>query len=284
MDPTQPLDRNVSCHSCGYNLRGLTLEKLCPECGSAISRSVLGDQLCYSDPDWIDKLRRGAVLLRWSIVIRLLLWIGGTALGFLAAGMGTPASTLQQVGLIPMGLAASVLGVIAAFLITTQEPRVSYTEDSLNLRWVVRYCTLAGFFGGVVGWGSSFNPSASPFTWGLFVVSTILQLASVVGFFGQFVYFRRFARRIPDSRLARSTGTVMWGVVISLGISIVAGAAVGLSVYAGTGGGTFSLGAGVGSAFICVAGIGLLVFLCWAYRLLLRYVAAFTIAAREARR
>jgi len=58
--PTGPvIDRDVLCMSCGYNLRGLTMEKVCPECGISVGQSLLGDRLEFSDPAWLRWQRRG---------------------------------------------------------------------------------------------------------------------------------------------------------------------------------------------------------------------------------
>ncbi len=52
------LNVDTPCAICGYNLRGLTVDKVCPECGSAIGRSIHGNMLRYADPKWL-----GSVLL-----------------------------------------------------------------------------------------------------------------------------------------------------------------------------------------------------------------------------
>ncbi len=59
------------CVHCGYNLRGLPLDGKCPECGEAVRRSLLGDLLKYADPDWLDRLRFGAALKLWNILLML---------------------------------------------------------------------------------------------------------------------------------------------------------------------------------------------------------------------
>jgi hypothetical protein len=53
--------RDVHC-PCGYNLRGLTLPRRCPECGQAV-RLLAGQWLWDCDPRWIRRLRVGAALL-----------------------------------------------------------------------------------------------------------------------------------------------------------------------------------------------------------------------------
>ncbi|MFH0983023.1 MAG: hypothetical protein V2A79_16005 [Planctomycetota bacterium] len=140
----------MPCAACGYNLRGLTLVKVCPECGSPITRSVFGNQLRYSEPGWVEKLRRGAALLRWSIVASILLGLVAVAVAAIFR-KATGGGGLRYFQVFPflVVLVPAVMGLAGAFLITAQEPRIALTEDPVTLGKVVRYCALA-FFGGEV--------------------------------------------------------------------------------------------------------------------------------------
>jgi len=282
LDPDQTLQGDTLCASCGYNLRGLTPEMACPECGIAVGRSVFGNQLRYSDPEWVDKLRLGASLLRWAIVSNILL---GLLAGAFAASRGA-GSIVGLVLCIMAGLAARTLGVGAAFLVTAQEPRIALTENPITLRKVVRYCALAGLAGEVLNHMSDLGSGELAVVWT--TLERALWILVVVGFLGQLVYFRRFALRLPDQKLANSTRTVMWGFAVSFAVVIAA-------VICMTATGAFSPGVvGTGRAAtvalvagtfaICAAVVALLVFMCWAYRLLLKYNKAFRTAADQARR
>ncbi|MFH0983024.1 MAG: hypothetical protein V2A79_16010 [Planctomycetota bacterium] len=120
------------------------------------------------------------------------------------------------------------------------------------------------------------------------MIGWVLIAAGFVGFLGQFVYFRRFALRIPDERLAQSTRTVMWGFLVSYAVMVLGGAIMGATGFWGTGpgggagvrpGGLPSPGMIGGGMALCVAGVAALVFACWTYRLLLKYTKAFEEAA-----
>ena len=67
------------CTRCGYNLRGLTLDRLCPECAAPVARSIHGRLLKYADPDWMDRLRFGTVLMLWNLLIGLVTGVAYTA-------------------------------------------------------------------------------------------------------------------------------------------------------------------------------------------------------------
>lgn len=303
-DETQPVENDLACASCGYNLRGLTLGMRCPECGAEVSRSARGDLLRFADPDWVGKLASGTSLMRWGIVASMLLGlVGSLAVGGLAvAGGYSQRSLFLLVGMVT--LIGQVMLLWAAFLITTQEPRVSLQEGTVTARRVVRYCAVLSFVG-------QFLQLAAPVTAKAVFMALLtlggmgLTLAGIVGFFAQFVFFRRFALRVPDARLADSTRTVMWGFVISYAVVVIAGliaaisgiAAAGASPagagtrsvrvgLAGTGG---AAGAGAtagligGGLLVCAGAVAAAVFTCWAYRLLLKYNKVFKLAAQEAR-
>src|SRR5437870_167463 len=59
LDAMGRLDEDVICRKCGYNLRGLSSQGVCTECGTAVGRSMMGDLLRFSDPNWVRSLASG---------------------------------------------------------------------------------------------------------------------------------------------------------------------------------------------------------------------------------
>ncbi|MHC4609534.1 MAG: hypothetical protein ACYS7M_04225 [Planctomycetota bacterium] len=278
--PDQTIQQDMACRRCGYNLRGLTPAMACPECSTPVGESVHGDLLAYADPDWLDTLRRGTVLKLWSILVAIV----GAVFGAIAGGLGAP----QDAALILI-LPAAALGVWAVFLITAQDPRISLHEDTVTLRKVVRICTVIGCFEEPLKSAAQSAGLGGEARTVAVVLCIVAACLSVVSVFGEFVYYRRFARRIPDESLVRSTTIVMWGMGISLAVIVVGlviGAAVaGVGVLAGAPGGGIAGGAGlVGMlVFICAGGVGALVFTIWNIALLFKYKNAFAVAAASAR-
>jgi hypothetical protein len=259
------IEVDTECTHCGYNLRGLSREGRCPECGSLIDESLHGDLLRHADPEWLDRLRFGTSLKLWNIAIGLL---SGLAGGILLALVALP-----PVALIAIGLGSSALGLWASFAITTQEPRIALKEDPVTLRKVVRFCAASGFVGSIL---QNFLTSGNIGTV-LYIAGCILALAGVVAVVGELVYFRRFARRIPDGKLERSTTVLLWAVPIAIGLGIVFG------VVAGVGAAVGGIGAALVGGFACVGGVAALVFLIWYLRVLTQYKTAFASAAAESR-
>src|SRR5687768_11394978 len=72
MNHNPELDRDVPCAKCGYNLRGLTRDRLCPECAEPVAGSVIRDEVAHAggvvplveaDPRWLRGLAFGCGLI-----------------------------------------------------------------------------------------------------------------------------------------------------------------------------------------------------------------------------
>src|SRR5258706_15757786 len=74
---TSGIAQDTPCRKCGYNLRGLSGDGRCPECGTSVGFSLQGDLLRFCDPSWVDTLRRGVNCI-----------IGADGLGFLGVEAG----------------------------------------------------------------------------------------------------------------------------------------------------------------------------------------------------
>lgn len=282
------LDEDRACIGCGYNLRGLSPESRCPECATPIAQSIRGNLLKHSDPQWLERLRFGTSLKLWNILVLILINVGS---GFLAV-FGLPRPIMLFAGFI-----AGVLALWASFAITTQEPRIALEEDAVSLRKMVRFCALITFM------GSFPEHLRSGPEWGIFIsaLGGFLGLVGVVAVFGEFVYFRRFAYRIPDPKLARSTTVLMWAVSLTTVLATIMGFVANYIMSSATGTTTVSAGtagsngsavtgqprsamAGVVWGTIgCGGAILFLVIFIWYVRLLTRYKNVFKEAAAEAR-
>jgi len=274
--PIAPITEDVACRRCGYNLRTLAPNAKCPECGTPVADSLRGNLLRDADPEWVERLSLGAGLKLWNIALAIL--------GGLAAG------TLMSVGLPPtvvvlFGWVGGALGLWATFAITTQEPRIALQEDPVTLRKSLRVGTVIAFVGGLLSQSGMGAGSTV-----VQVVAGCLSLAGVFVVWGELVYFRRFADRIPDEKLRRSTTLLMWIAPITFGLIVVAGA-VAAFLFATKGTATASgttttasgpaAGVAVGACFFSAFGLYLVL---WYVRVLTRYRKAFKESAAIGRR
>lgn len=279
----ETLAEDLYCGRCSYNLRGLAPDARCPECGTAVALSLQGNWLHLADPIWLRRLRLGAALKLWGLLVGVFVGVAAGAMTALAA----PARVF-----IAAGALGGLFGLAAIFLITSPEPTIGRAEDSITLRKVVRICAVVAFLGGLMVQGIGTGGTLLP----LLIVGHALSMAQVVAVYGEYVYLRRFARRIPDEKLARQTSVVMWGMAATTLAGVVVGVIGALAIGAllpGGGlpgppggaaapGGAITAGMGVFFAVACVLGAAGLVFGVLNIVLLFRYYGAFKRASMEA--
>lgn len=275
------LEQDILCIGCGYNLRGLDAAGRCPECGLAISDSTHGDLLAFADARWLGKLKLGTSLKLWNIVISI---FGSFIVGILIGVIGAPPQFIIVAAAI-----GGVLGLMATFSITSQEPRIVLTEDPVTLRKFIRVCAVVAMFTGLphhmVGAATVQGIPAldSQWFWGL--LGVLAGLAGLVVFFGELKYLRTFALRARELQLARSTRILMWILGIGMLVVILVGAVVGiLSGGTITAGGPAAPGMAGGFAVgMCTASAGGAVLFLWYVVLLVRYRRMFSRALDENR-
>lgn len=257
------VDQDVFCQKCAYNLRGLRLGGVCPECGLELRLAIGGGTLGDCNPDWLGKLRRGVGLILASVLLSILLGIFDRLI-LAAAETSIPYGSLE--------LIATAIQVFGVYLLTTPEPNRAHQENSVTLRNIVRFSAIA------VLTGSLFELAPSSLPGPLRTMGALLSVFALVVYFGQLIYLRRFARRIPDHSLESSTNIVLWGVIIT-GSLVILGVVVFAFVALDASGG----GAVAGGIFVCGAVIGYLIFGIWYLFLLNRYRAVFAEAERKSR-
>ena len=261
------LDDDLTCLHCGYNLRSLLPDGACPECGTAVARSIHGAVLRFCDPDWVGQLALGMKLLIASIVTQFLLvclsW-------FLMRTMADP-SLAGTVRLVP-----AVLGLIGYWKLTTPDPGKTEAAVGLDARQVTRAATVTGFVlsvASLLAGGEVAN--VIPIALGLAVAA--IQLVAT---FATFIYARQLAIRIPDIPLADHTRWVMWGWAVSY---LVIAVLLGLNAVSSVGAGATSGGRSTTLFVGACMSIAMLILAIFSLILVIRYLNAFNRAARQAR-
>lgn len=281
LDDTGRLAQNITCRKCGYNLRGLLPDSRCPECGTAVGRSLHGDLLRYADPDWVKTLSAGMNLIVTAI-------IAGFLVGLLIGGVSIAINTSRSPGatnpgrmflLMPWSLIVGVVQVVGYWKVTSPDPAGLDESGEINARIVTRYGQIAALAFQMLAMllESSGGLLAS-------AASLVSGLIGMVIIFAVFIYARRLAARIPSESLASQCRTVMWGLGITMFLA-VSGAAVLAAVAPspGVGGGAGPPGfSALASTLGCFAGVGVLVFGIWALVLIFRFRTALSDAASAA--
>ncbi len=146
MNLDTPIQTDLLCVKCGYNLRGLQPSSKCPECNADVQDSCYGDLLRYADRQWVDRILLGTKLfivaftfLTLSSVILLLVLLVELFLPELHESIPLLLFVSKRVliSLFWLSAAGMTLGVI---FITSQEPRSYLAESVVSPRRVTQGC------------------------------------------------------------------------------------------------------------------------------------------------
>lgn len=202
LDDDGRLSSETPCSACGYNLRGLSPDGVCPECGTAIKQSLLGDFLYFSDPFWLRRIVRGMDILHIGLA------------GFFAVACGTLAlfasshlrssTALGTIGLV------FVVPLAGLWRATLAESAAVEDRRPFTLRRAVRFSIVS-----CAAWlllGMLFALGSGPVSWeGYALIGAALMLLLLSSYL---LYLRSLARRTYDRELSTSfTGVIGgWGV------------------------------------------------------------------------
>jgi len=239
-DSASVIERDTRCRRCGYNLRGLAREGLCPECAAPVSVCARQDFLCFAEPRYVAKLARGD---RWIsrgltlAVVALLLLVVGFVLVIVSPPMGPMEDVIAQVWGTSYALLATcgvLIFLTGVWLITSGEPGVSAGWRRDRARKLVRWGLFVGALSfGFESWLLLRTPPVAVAV-AVMLVSFGCSVFGVVGLTAYFHYVRDVAARIPDRRLAARAATLAWNLALVTGILVLIGAITRIGAWAPT--------------------------------------------------
>jgi hypothetical protein len=243
---------DLPCRKCGYNLRGLSLDGRCPECGSAVGLSVQGDLMRYSQPRWVRTLQRGVVFI--------LSGIGVFVIGFMFTMVigATRGPIVVGQGVL---LVANLLMVVGAWLLTEPDPGGIGEDRYGTSRKIIRVALVIGVTNTFLNLVSGLSAVPPPVRIVLQIVQLLAALIGLVGQIAQLNYISKLAARIPDVGIEQRARFLMFAIGITYGIFLLVGlGAIVATMFARP---VAAGGGGVVGAIGCVAalaGLALLVF------------------------
>ncbi|MEW6251851.1 MAG: hypothetical protein AB1716_14490 [Planctomycetota bacterium] len=256
------------CKRCGYNLRGLHRDWRCPECGTPVGLSLMGDFLCYSSPEWVERVARGLTIILWMIPIGIVL---GIIARVLTQGNEALTSGLQWL--------ISLVSFYGAWLMTTPDPSGIGEDPNLTARKLVRVTLVVAMAGNLLALVVAGLDLGLELAVVLGIAASLAGLVGLVGEFAKFIYYEKLASRVPNWQLASRARFLRWAFTITLGVVVVCGAAAALGIALSE--------AAILAPFACLAVpgvIALIVFSIMTLILLIRLRREVAAQARVARR
>jgi hypothetical protein len=217
-----PLEEDRWCLSCGYNLRGLdAAEGACPECGTPVWRSLQGNLLKFSSPDYLRALHLGVFIILVAILVRIGgMLVGGIGLAGLSAvtaqdgrWLGLVEAVNAAIGLADMALALALIW--GWWLFSSPDPAVLGNETGDTPRRVLRAAAIVLGVTELVGGGAEIagvgSIALSPAVQGTIAIFGIVALAAwIVKFFAAMLYLRWLAPRLPNRQVDERAKMLMW--------------------------------------------------------------------------
>ncbi len=233
--PLQPaILRDMTCGTCGYNLRGLSPDGRCPECGHPIEESRYDPRLAAADPRWLRAIHRGFTILLVSVIVSATRRTFGQAVILMYGS--------YQAMLI-MWFIGATLYSLGSWILASRDCACPPMFDPRHLRRVVRVCA-------AVAWTVNLTWTIDAVTGNRYLHLSLLGLGLIIcclsGDACLFLLLRRFARRIPAPALGWASTFLLFFVpttaAVGLGLSmvylvlVVIGHPNPIAVYESTGG------------------------------------------------
>lgn len=207
------VERSLLCGTCGYELRGLVMGGVCPECGTSVSASMHAYSLRWASEEYLAALVRGVRAIEIAAALRVASVVGMWFFGGFFFG-GKEKKLLGE--LVSMGIA--VVFAVGWWWMTTADLRRTTPEGRLSPRRMARgsacvvclaWCLLDGLK--VVHLqGVGIRP-----LW-LNMGKVLWLLAIVVQYFAAIDYFAIVAKKAEDPRAHKWISTCRWLVPIGV--------------------------------------------------------------------
>jgi hypothetical protein len=209
--PTAPLDQNLPCHRCGYNLRTLAPDARCPECSTPIASSLNPNLLRYADPSWTSILAVAFGLMSITLVLQLgyyviLLLLARENLFPLLGRAWDYFHFLERVHLF-----VGPLFWLAVFLTGHPEPSSAAPVRYVSLRRAMRVAAILTLLWNLLHTGTFQEGSMSQESWIEKPIGQVIELFAIIL---TSIFLLQIAKRTGIRRMMRHTIIGMLALIL----------------------------------------------------------------------
>jgi hypothetical protein len=180
----------------------------CPECGLKVVRSLRGNLLIYSDPVYVKRLARGAMMVELGVVTLCAVPILGIVGAVLLLSLNLPQILLDVGSAVAalLGIAAGVLGLVGLFVLTARDPAFVGQDESDRSRLAARIATVlcaVCWAGGAMVSALPTLAATAPVAFAILLrgAGFALLIAICVQTIASALYMRHLAIRLRDAQL-----------------------------------------------------------------------------------
>jgi hypothetical protein len=211
---------DLPCFFCGYNLRTLAVDGVCPECGRPVQHSFCeGWQgwLIFADKPWLGRLRKGITIILWMLLASVVCGILTIPVGMATAFAGKPPDLFWlRVLTIAFGLASTIVWLWSIWLLTSPEPCPDgSTRQSDVATWIrtLSIISLPLSLGYMLIFGSTseYGQLPSDRGWASGLLMMLSGCVSWTVFLLTLIHMRRLARRDFKKGLGKLMSFIIWG-------------------------------------------------------------------------
>lgn len=202
----------VSCRGCGYDIRGLSSDGVCPECGFPVQRSLGSDHLHNSSPEYVTKLDRGVTITFGVVAAMIIFWaISMISLVsyMIATSGGAPARWVEFV----LEGASSVLSLALIYgwwLLSEPDPAFTGRADGSKARRIVRVMLFVAAGTNLISLTLAVVPESQATEILAAVVGVLAFGVFATRYFAEILYLQWLAGRIPDWDAHKSSKRLLW--------------------------------------------------------------------------
>jgi len=228
----------TNCFQCDYDLAGLDHSGVCPECGFSIEGSIGRGELAKADPQYLAALHKGVFIIQAVIIVTVITVLIGMFGGIAAALMGGINIGISQRAVDIIATIISLAFAIATFfgwwLFSTEDPAYSGSYDGSSARKLIRIMVVLGIVTTAINLVLDFFPDGDVLAFVIIGIALIGVVVSVVRFFAAMVYIKWMAPLMRNKKVYNRAKLLMWlgPVLMTVGILLLGlGPLIALVLY-----------------------------------------------------